>query len=111
MPRTETVRGPRRSGSVSLGRVRDAVQLSVVPLIISFFLFASTAHAATCDKPVLPGDGSKTVWYYDTGGDTVVVFVHGFDSDNRTAWLQQVANSTRYSYWPQLVFEDDALEG
>jgi Putative serine esterase (DUF676) len=102
--------GHADQGRCPLGRVRDAVQLFVIPLIISFFLFAGTAHAATCDKPVLPGDGSRTLWYCDTGADTVVVFVHGFDSNNRTAWLQQVANSTRYSYWPQLVFEDDALE-
>ena len=93
-----------------LGRVRDAVQLFVIPMIILFFLFAGPAHAATCDKPDLPGEGSKTLWYCDTGADTVVVFVHGFDSNNRSAWLRQIPNSSHYSYWPELVFEDDALE-
>ena len=93
-----------------LGRARDAVQLFVIPLVFSFLMFAVPVHAATCDKPILPSDGSKTLWYCDTDAETVVVFVHGFDSNNRTAWLQQSTNSTRYSYWPQLSFEDDALE-
>src|SRR5450432_3388205 len=84
----------------------------VVSLLVACSLLCATtsARALTCDKPVLPEDGSKTLWYCDTGADTVVVFVHGFDSNNRTAWLQQSANSGRYFYWPQIVLNDDALE-
>lgn len=70
-----------------------------------------TCPAASCDDVELPAEGSKTSWYCDTGSDTVVVFVHGFNSNNRTAWLRPDAKSKRgYAYWPQLVLDDDALE-
>ena len=74
-----------------------------------FCCFSTIAHAA-CERPLLPPEGAKTYWYCDNDSDTVVVFVHGFNSNNRTAWLQQSTNLSSYTYWPQLVLDDDALD-
>ena len=71
----------------------------------------TSAQAASCGKPDLPAEGDKTQWFCDSGGDTVVVFVHGFNSNNRAAWLQEdAADASRSSFWPRLVLEDEALE-
>jgi pimeloyl-ACP methyl ester carboxylesterase len=83
---------------------------AVVVAVISVAWSASGA-AASCDNVDLPDEGSKTSWYCDTDADTVIVFVHGFNSNNRTAWLRSDTKTKRgHSFWPQLVLEDDALE-
>ena len=75
-------------------------------------LFSFAAASQSCDSVPLPEANSKAQWYCDTGGDTVIVFVHGFNSSNRTAWLQQEAKTPdHYTYWPKLVLGDETLEG
>ena len=84
---------------------------AAVIAVISLALWSAPGAASSCDNVELPGEGSKTSWYCDTDADTVVVFVHGFNSNSRTAWLRSNAKTKRgYSFWPQLVLEDDALE-
>ena len=84
---------------------------AVVVAAISVAAWPATSSASSCTNVELPAEGSKTSWYCDTDADTVVVFVHGFNSNSRTAWLRADAKTKRgYSFWPQLVTEDDALE-
>ncbi|PSL80029.1 hypothetical protein C7T35_34450 [Variovorax sp. WS11] len=45
------------------------------------------------------------VWHRCRNTDTVIVFIHGFNSNNREAWLS--ANGT---YWPELVRSDGMFD-
>lgn len=79
-------------------------------VVAAFFAMVSSAHA-NCDKPVLPDASSKHHWFCANDSDTVVVFVHGLISNNRTTWWHEDAKDTsRNQFWPRLVLEDPAFE-
>lgn len=61
-----------------------------------------------CQRPgAVPSDADveRLVWVRCRNTDTVIVFVHGFNSNNRTAWLN--ANGT---YWPFLLNADELFD-
>ncbi|MEQ8823638.1 MAG: hypothetical protein RIC14_04615 [Filomicrobium sp.] len=84
-------------------------------VLVAFFLLkvlAPSTALANCENPALPPIDNKSYWYCDTGSETVIVFVHGFNSNNRTAWLRRESGDTSPSvYWPNLVLRDDRLAG
>jgi|GEM_PF-6544289 len=56
---------------------------------------------------VLPPASTNNLWYRNTDGDTVIVFVHGFLSDSRACWLSEDSRT----YWPQLISTDPQFAG
>lgn len=88
----------------NLGRCKLLRTLAaLICLIIAQTGCASACVAPTGAVPVANSAG----WYCKTQSDSVVVFVHGFTSDNRQAWLGE--RSASPSYWPQLVVDDDQV--
>lgn len=51
----------------------------------------------------LPEPGDSRVWYLDRETDSVLIFVHGIFSDNRSCWLNEGPPRV---YWPDLVSRD-----
>lgn len=62
-----------------------------------------------CQRPgAVPQDKDveRLFWFRCRNSDTVVVFVHGFNSNNRAAWLHGQG-----SYWPLLINGDSSFDG
>jgi tetratricopeptide (TPR) repeat protein len=60
------------------------------------------------DRDRLPAPNQNNLWYHHTGGDAVLVFVHGLLSDSRGCWLHDDGSTP--IYWPDLI-ETDARFG
>lgn len=84
---------------------------SSIALGLIFLALSCGRTWAACGESGLPQIDSRAQWYCAADSETLVVFVHGFNSSSRTAWLRpDPKNPDRYTYWPQLVVADEALE-
>ncbi|CAM5783915.1 esterase/lipase family protein [Rhizobacter fulvus] len=56
----------------------------------------------------VPGEDKTRalIWHRCRNTDTVIVFIHGFNSNNREAWL-----NTNGTFWPDLVRSDGKFDG
>jgi ABC-type glycerol-3-phosphate transport system substrate-binding protein len=57
------------------------------------------------DTHYLPPNTDRIRWYHvNQNSNTVIVFVHGFESDNCNAWLNE-QDQDRPIYWPEMVLK------
>jgi pimeloyl-ACP methyl ester carboxylesterase len=78
--------------------------------MLGVLMGGALAHAQPCAPDTLPPAGTSNFWYCDTGSDTVVVFVHGLNSDSRRTWLRSEAGLSGEAYWPRIVLGDPEFE-
>jgi pimeloyl-ACP methyl ester carboxylesterase len=71
----------------------------------------SPVFGAGCDATAIPISGTDNIWFCENNSDTVIVFVHGLNSDSLLAW-KRLSDETgdKSIYWPDLVVSDPNLK-
>lgn len=69
-------------------------------LAAGFFILATSDRLLQA----WPAPDERNIWYRYTDSNTVIVFIHGFLSNSRDAWLYQ--RDLAYAYWPDLIAGD-----
>lgn len=80
-----------------------AIAISALSCLLSQALLA-------CELNSLPNRDGRSQWYCSNSSSTVIVFVHGLNSNSADVWLyaSEAASDDRV-YWPELARDDPIL--